>query len=346
MIKRCGILFEIADRCNLCCVHCYQSRAKSSQLLSLEKIDRILEILAENEYLDVTFTGYEPLTNPELFDIIGKARNRHFFVNLKTNGYLLSPDAISRLKELHIGTVTMTLFSTDPVQHDARAGVPGAHRKVMDGITQLQLAGIRVILAAPLLHPLPDIDALAALEKQLDVQMVFDYGIFSSFDRREEVEQVKLNAEETETALKAEQCLDEKKHNDRWYFYPKDECFLCYIGDPGTVNIDCAGNLYACGKMNTPLGHMLTDDFAGMLNAAATLREKIRHNRKCNTCELFPFCNPCPAEALQETGSINGCSSVRRQLAEVKRKLHIARYGNAVEKPLIGKTDDAELCSY
>lgn len=317
-IKRLGILFEIADRCNARCLHCYQPRECGHRLLSLADIERVLDILADNEYLDVTFSGYEPFTNPDLFKIIEAARKRRFFVNLKTNGLLLDRDAVQRLKALHVGSVHISLYSADRDEHDRFAGVPGAYDRIMAALDHLREAGIKTVLAAPLLHPMPDLARLTAFAKERELQLTIDHGIFSSFDHRSEVEAVKLTDEELGAALRFQYAVE----GDEMDLYaPKEASFLCHYGDPGTLRLDGAGDLFACGKCTVPLGNILTDDFAGMLRKAWAVRPSITERRACNDCELFPYCNPCPAESFLENGSLYTCSTTRKRIAEIKRKI-------------------------
>jgi|GEM_PF-1216094 len=323
-IRRPGILFEIADRCDARCLHCYQPRECDHRLMSLTEIERVLDILAENEYLDVTFSGYEPFTNPDLWEILAAARKRRFFVNLKTNGLHLSVENVTRLKALHVGTVHVSIYSADRDEHDRRAGVPGAYDRILAGLVLLREAGIKIVLAAPLLHPLPDLAQLTAFAKERDLQLVIDYSIFSSFDKRPEVEAVKLIDDELEAALRFQHGVE---GDDMDFYAPKEASFLCHYGDPSTFRIDGAGDIYACGKCTLPLGNLLTDDFAALVRKAAAERPIIIRDRECNTCDLFAYCSPCPAEALLEGGSLYGCSAVRKRIAQIKRR--ISRSGAA-----------------
>lgn len=317
-IKRPGILFEIANRCDARCLHCYQPRECGHRLLSLAEIERALDILADNEYLDVTFSGYEPFTNPDLFKIIEAARNRRFFVNLKTNGLHLSAGNVARLKGLHVGTVHISLYSADRDEHDRAAGVPGAYDRILAGLDHLREAGIKIVLAAPLLHPLPDLVRLTAFAKERDLQLVIDYGIFSSFDKRPEVEAVKLTDEELEAAIRFQFGIEGDEMD---LCAPKEKDFLCHYGHPSTMRINSAGDLYACGKMTLPLGNILTDDLPALLRKAWAERQPIIERRECNDCDLFPYCTPCPAESFLESGSLCACSTTRKRIAEIKRRI-------------------------
>lgn len=317
-IKRPGILFEIADRCNARCLHCYQPRDCDHRLLSLTDIERVLDILAENEYLDVTFSGYEPFTNPDLWNILAAARKRRFYINLKTNGLLLDRDVVQRLKALHVGSVHISLYSADRAEHDRFAGVPGAYDRITAAFDHLKEAQIKTVVAAPLLHPMPDLARLTAFAKERDLQLVLDYGIFSSFDRRSEVEAVKLTDEELEAAIRFQFSVEGDGMD---LCIPKETSFLCHYGHPSTMRINSAGDLYACGKMTVPLGNILTEDLAGMLRNAWAERQPIIERRACNDCDLFPYCNPCPAESLLESGSRYACSTTRKRIAELKKKI-------------------------
>ena len=66
--------------------------------LSTEVARRLITEIAELEPGWVLIEGGEPLLRKDLFELLGLMRERELEVHLTTNGVLLSPQILSRLK--------------------------------------------------------------------------------------------------------------------------------------------------------------------------------------------------------------------------------------------------------
>ena len=82
---------EITSKCNLHCRHCYNSSSSENTAhLSRETISTCLEYFSNNNVLDLTISGGEPLLHPDIVNILQDAHERGFRTLLATNGTLLS----------------------------------------------------------------------------------------------------------------------------------------------------------------------------------------------------------------------------------------------------------------
>ena len=92
----CLTLIEITDRCNLTCPTCYaMSSPHYGRHRSLEEIERMLDIIVENEGEPdvVQISGGEPTIHPEFFNVLDVAKSkpiRHLMIN--TNGIRIAND--------------------------------------------------------------------------------------------------------------------------------------------------------------------------------------------------------------------------------------------------------------
>jgi radical SAM protein with 4Fe4S-binding SPASM domain len=94
------IQWHLTERCNLRCLHCYQSQRKPSEMSNSElkrEIDGAREMFTawEREYdiiisPSIHFTGGEPFVYQGLWDVISHARQRGFQLALLTNGCLVA----------------------------------------------------------------------------------------------------------------------------------------------------------------------------------------------------------------------------------------------------------------
>ena len=95
--------WEITCRCNLRCVmcytDCYNTPEKIREELSTPEILRILAELAESGCTEICFTGGEPLSRPDFFEIYEAAKRRGFLITIFTNATLITEAVADRLAE-------------------------------------------------------------------------------------------------------------------------------------------------------------------------------------------------------------------------------------------------------
>src|SRR5579871_5774858 len=107
--------FEITQKCNLRCAHCYnfdreRPYGRSAEELSDGEILRILGELQEAGCLFLSLTGGEPLAHPRLDDFIRRARSLGMKVTLKSNGTLLTDERVAALREAGTNAIDLSLY--------------------------------------------------------------------------------------------------------------------------------------------------------------------------------------------------------------------------------------------
>jgi radical SAM protein with 4Fe4S-binding SPASM domain len=150
--------FQITDRCNLRCRHCYIGEGLH-QDLSFPRIKKALKEFEEIQGLRLLLSGGEPLLHPNFWEINGILRDYAFRSVLLSNGTLISREIAKRLQ------VHEVQISLDGMKegHEAIRG-QGTFEKAVSAIHFLQEAKIRVSIAT-MIHRknLKEFDALASL---------------------------------------------------------------------------------------------------------------------------------------------------------------------------------------
>jgi radical SAM protein with 4Fe4S-binding SPASM domain len=141
-----SISWNLTQRCNLLCAHCYMSAfsgADPSQELTTGECRRVIDEIAQvNPNVFLILTGGEPLLRKDLFDIAAYAAENGFTVVLGTNGVLLR-DKQARLMRRHgIQGASISLDSTDPAKHDTFRHLPGAFRGAIRATEALRAEGL------------------------------------------------------------------------------------------------------------------------------------------------------------------------------------------------------------
>lgn len=150
--------FQLTDRCNLRCRHCYIGESLYQDLPS----DTILEILKEFEKIQglrLLLSGGEPLLHPRFWEINEVLRDYPFRSVLLSNGVLITKDVAKRLR---VHEVQVSLDGMEE-GHEAIRG-SDTFIKTLSAIDHLQEAGIRVSIAT-MIHRenLTEFDSLASL---------------------------------------------------------------------------------------------------------------------------------------------------------------------------------------
>jgi uncharacterized Fe-S cluster-containing radical SAM superfamily protein len=141
------VVIQLTDRCNARCAQCGMRVTSpfSRSTLSMERIRKIVDTMAERNMQAVSFTGGEPfLVRNRLMDCLKYAGRKHIrFIRTGTNGYMFcnhaSPgfadamhDLAARLAATKVRNVWISLDSCDPDLHEQNRGLPG----MVEGLTR------------------------------------------------------------------------------------------------------------------------------------------------------------------------------------------------------------------
>src|ERR671934_782424 len=125
-----SVSWNLTQRCNLECAHCYMSafaRADTRGELTTDECRRVIdEIAAVNPNVFLILTGGEPLLRKDIWDIAGYAAEKRFTTVFGTNGVLLREREARLMREHGVLGASISLDSTDPRKHDAFRRLPNA----------------------------------------------------------------------------------------------------------------------------------------------------------------------------------------------------------------------------
>lgn len=132
------IAWEVTGACNLSCEYCRASATATpaDTELSTEEAKAFIDQVAPRRPM-LILSGGEPLLRPDVFDIARYARDLGVRVSLATNGTLLCPEAVDKMKAAGIIRVSISLDGPGPDIHDAVRG-RGSFDLSMRGIENLR----------------------------------------------------------------------------------------------------------------------------------------------------------------------------------------------------------------
>jgi 12,18-didecarboxysiroheme deacetylase len=143
--KRPVVVWNVTQRCNLKCVHCY-AHAKDKEYtneLSTAEGKALLDDLSDFGVPVILFSGGEPLVRKDLPELADYAVQKGMRAVISTNGTLISSKMARTLKEIGLSYVGISLDGMETI-NDRFRGVKGAFNSAMDGIRNCQAAGIKV----------------------------------------------------------------------------------------------------------------------------------------------------------------------------------------------------------
>jgi radical SAM protein with 4Fe4S-binding SPASM domain len=157
--------FQMTDRCNLRCRHCYIGEGLH-QDLPLEKILKVLREFEEIQGLRLLLSGGEPLLHPHFWEINEILREYLFRSVLLSNGILINKAAA---KKLRVHEVQVSLDGMKEGHESIRG--EGTFEKTLQAIENLQEADIRVSIAT-MIHRknLGEFERLASLIQSKNVR--------------------------------------------------------------------------------------------------------------------------------------------------------------------------------
>lgn len=194
--------WELTLACNMRCSHCGSSAGNPRQLElttkeSLDISDQFPELLVQ----EVNFTGGEPLLRPDWEDIAVHLRDLGIATKILTNGMVLGPDIVSRIKDAEISGVGISLDGLEQT-HDRIRARTESFRDVLKGIEMVQRANIPLTVITTVnainINELPALFELlqSAGIKRWRVQPILPVGRVQNYSELELGEETYLRLED------------------------------------------------------------------------------------------------------------------------------------------------------
>lgn len=137
------VSWNTTNQCNLYCEHCYRDAGSVMQSeLNTEEARHLIKDIKKAGFKIMIFSGGEPLMRPDIYELIGFATSQGLRAVLGSNGTLIDAEAARKLKEAGIMAAGISLDSLDEHKHDSFRGLPQASAMTLEGIKNLQAAGI------------------------------------------------------------------------------------------------------------------------------------------------------------------------------------------------------------
>lgn len=290
------VIFNVTNRCNLRCQHCYASYFKrnSKNEMTTKQIKKLIKDLKDNGCLRISISGGEPLLRKDIGQIIDFTKSLGISVTLDTNGILI-PQHLADLNNLDFLAVSL---DGKPEHHDLLRG-KGSGTKALKGIKRALEAGLRVNVNMVInKYNLNDIDYLLDLAKKLGFKAQFALAISNIFGEKPSAEDIKPKNSEFRKVLR--RIIAKKKNGAPILFsaLAYESVLNCWpdfqiegvIGNPAPKGmppcpagrffglIDADGTLWACPHL---IGKIKAEN---ALKVGVAEAWRIANNHPCRGC--------------------------------------------------------------
>jgi len=310
--------WEITYRCNLNCIHCYQTGPRSEPELSTKEIFSILNQLAESGCLYITFTGGEALLRDDFFEIAGYARQKEFAIRIFTNGTLIDDGVADRINVLNPLTVEISLYATEPCLHEQMTGVSGSFKKTVQAFHLLKERSINTVLKCTFTqHNIKEFDRLKEFSREIGSEFVFSFTVIPKIDGSQEVTRLRLKEAQLKDLFASHKELVSGIEAGGVNSYQP----LCAAGF-NSLYISPYGEVFPCVVLRECCGNLRDTPLKDIWNAPffKKIREvEFKDLKSCFGCDFSYYCDRCAGLAWLEANDLFGPSPNDCLLARVRR---------------------------
>lgn len=144
--KQRGIDLNFNNACNLRCKYCFTNSPKGDHAKDELPIPMVADLANQADDLGIfefDLQGGELLLQPEkLFQVLEAIKPERFYLYLTTNGYFLDEKMAQDLAKAGVSRVSVSVDSFDEKTHDEIRGRQDSWRRAMEGLKNVQKAGI------------------------------------------------------------------------------------------------------------------------------------------------------------------------------------------------------------
>lgn len=296
--------FEITERCNLKCVHCFinqpgGSRAVRQRELTLEEALSILDQMADLGTFDLLLTGGEILLRKDFPEIYLHAKRKGMLVTLFTNGTLLTRRLADLLAEYPPYLVEITLYGWSPETYERVTQTPRAYSRCRRGIDMLLERGVTLGLKTMVLtinqQELAQIEAFA---HERDVPFRYDAMLWQRLDGAAGAQDFRLSPEAVVNLDLADPVrrMNWKAAVEEADGRPvrSERVYSCGGGFYG-YHVDAYGRMSLCSMVRNPSFDVRHGNMPAAWGAFSELITAQRtRTAECQDCPVGVLCTQCP----------------------------------------------------
>ncbi len=306
------ISWNTTNACNMYCDHCYRDAGcKAEEELNTAEAKTLLEQIARAGFKIMIFSGGEPLTRPDIVELVAYATSLGLRPVFGTNGTLITLDLAKQLKAAGAMGMGISLDSMNAAKHNEFRRFPEAWEGAVRGMRNCREAGLAFQIHTTVMdwnsHELEAITDFAVAEGAVAHHFFF----LVPTGRATSIEAESLRAEAYEETLTrilqkqkevpielkptcAPQFMRIAKQMDLKLRFGRG----CLAGTSYCI-ISPRGQVQPCAYLNMPLGDVRKTPFDEIWrnNEVFQKLRTLDYQGGCGSCEYKRACGGCRARA-------------------------------------------------
>ena len=324
---------EITPKCNFRCIHCYLGKHRDEvEELSTDSIKHILDELAENGTLFVTFTGGECMLREDFDELYLYAKRKGFMVCVFTNAYTLNAKLFELFDKYPPFFVDVSLYGASNDTYKRITGVDGGFDVVINNLKELKKRNIEFGIKTPLFKQnIGDYEAMCKICEELGAKYRFSFALSPTLDKEDYPTSFMVSPEtmiRLESSDPVYRGMGENyaSINNEWgEAFDAGEFVPLYICAPGVndVFVNYLGEAMPCASFRCEAQSMLNKPFKQIWDDFARFRKiPASADYKCMRCESRYYCKVCPADQLQYHGDAESIDPLTCAHAHARYRLY------------------------
>lgn len=320
------ISWNTTNRCNMHCAHCYRNAnadkegtkklGEFSEELTTEEAKRLIDEIKAANFKMMIFSGGEPMMREDLNELGLYAKKIGLIPVLGTNATMITTERAHSLKEAGFVAAGVSLDSLNEEKLSSFRGLPNALYHTLEGIKNLQKAGIRIQIHTTIMDWNLD-EIMAITDKAVEIGASSHHFFFLVPTGRAVLSGMQgITDAQCEKALRM---IMEKQKSVTIELKPT--CapqFMRIAEEMGVATrftrgclagisyciISPNGDVRPCAYLNNTLGNVRELSFDRIWDNHPTLKNlrTYKYSGKCGNCEYMLKCGGCRARAFYTTG--------------------------------------------
>jgi radical SAM protein with 4Fe4S-binding SPASM domain len=258
--------------------------------------------------LYLSLTGGEPLLRDDFWEIAEYAREKTFALTLQTNGFLLTPESINKIKELNFLDVDLSLLGARPETHDAIVGRPGSFKRVVRAVKLLREMKVTTNVKVTLMRQnFSEFKEIKTLVEDLDAKLVMSPLIYP-VRRGESPGSLRIEDEDMRHYFYEMIPFEEIKESEERA--AQRSFLICQTGRTYCC-VNPEGKVYPCIMLPIIVGDLRKKRLKEIWHdSPLPVLERIRSMTEsdlvdCVNCDVSTKCNRCSALSYLEAGDMS-----------------------------------------
>lgn len=321
------ISWNTTNMCNMRCEHCYRRANENDDgcenfdtippdELSTDEAKRMIDEIAKAGFRIMIFSGGEPLTRPDLYELGAHAKSRGLIPVLGTNATLITEEKAFRLKEAGFSAAGVSLDSLSEEKMEDFRKLPRCKERILEGIENLKKAGIRIQIHTTIMNwNLDEIEDITDFAVSIGAAAHHIFFLVPT-GRAIEMESAQISDADYERAIRRimkkqqEVSIELKPTCAPQFMRIASQMGVktrftkgCLAGISYCI-IGPGGDVRPCAYLNNTFGNVkeLAFDRIWESHPGFRLLRSGNLGGKCGSCEYGSSCGGCRARAFYETG--------------------------------------------